>query len=224
MIVKYDTDTIINIYRSLSNRIISHVNQYQQEYKPLDPIVASILRGNACVVLEDAKEIVDEVEEDRICIYYIKHAMGNDENLFMDVIHLYGLTHVVVFLDYFDNVLDYFPDIPEHPEEASVEELVALNLGNSNYFTAIQTIVTVICDIIIPFHSNNTSFAMCDTFRKVPSFIAGRIIDFIREFDFDVDASTVPMDRDEFMYWIFRRKEEEVTEKQFEARLLGVKG
>ena len=220
MIVKNDIDTIVNLYRSLSHRIIFHVKHYEQKFKPLDPVVASILKGNACTIEEDAVEVVDEIEDDKLCIYYIKHAMGNEENLFMDVIHIYGLTHVVVFLDFFNKILDYFPDIPDDPFTLSVDEIATINLGNSNYFTALQQIATVVCDIIKPLQTSNTSFAMCDNFRKVPSLIAGHIIDFFRDFDFDTDASSVPMDKDEFMYWVSKNN---VTEAQFQARLLGVK-
>lgn len=221
--MKLSLDPLIATYQALNavlcyNIKMKSICEIDPFYiKDIPDITRSILIGNGCTVPE---KIGDESNgaitlkiSDTIELYCIEEGIGNEENQFIDVMHVFGTTRIVVFLEYFNDILT--EEIPE--EDQSMEAIAKRTIGNSNYFTAIQYIVSIVCEILQPFRTSNTSFAMCDLFRKAPYLIAGRIINQIKPIDMGLDVSYLPMDASEFKYYI------EASEDVFINRLVGAK-
>lgn len=186
---KYENSPLMVLYEALCNgfekyfyvRGYARLRTYNPDrWEKISDITANILNNNGCKYNEEAggRPCFTEYEliEGEYYLQFVIDWLGNDVNECFDIYQIDGTCYIVVFLDYFKDMIKEIPD-----DDESVEALAARAIGRSVYYDAICKIVRVFILMVY-----NPALALQDLavtaaarcLRYAPSIIAIRILDY----------------------------------------------
>ena len=184
---KYDENPIFNLYKSLDTLLISKVLRCSE----IDPILNLILLNNGCKVHNNAHvsqyQVCYDIIPNEYKVYFITGMIGNDANEYYDFLIFNGIKILVIFRDYFNDILT--GPVDENDEFYNLKTA----MGNSVYYEAIKKIVEIFQSTIEPISGRLLTTAMVTTQRWNQAIIAIHILNKFKPVD-ENDVSDIPME------------------------------
>lgn len=191
-----DYDPVYGLYEALDqalNFFIKHDKNKDMPKSPflsrngaLDHLLECILLNNGCrYTTTGGAEFVYNIT-DNYKIHIVAHMKGNDVNEFFDFVMFNGSKHLIIFID-------YFKDIITAEELGNLEpDNIKVLMGNSFAIDAIVKIVDVFYATYSPAFSIINATAMGMTQRKNGIIIAIHLMEQYKPVD-ENDISTIPL-------------------------------
>lgn len=196
MLGKYEDNPIYELTRHMIHELNwnkKFKNKYSitQHYEKLDDILKFILLNNGCKISEDESilqyQAVYSVIPNEYDLYFVYGMMGNDANEYYDFLIFNGMKVLVIFVDYFDDILTGPVDENEELYYLKTE------MGNSIYYEAIKKIVEIFYSTSEPMSGRLLTTAMTTIQRWNSSIIAIHILNGFKPVDGN-DVSDIPME------------------------------
>ena len=187
MLALYDEDPLIKFQNVLNDRLFSANGIDPKE----DDIIHYALANNSCIFSDNVSSTTEKIT-DNIYLYFIYGAKGNKFSESYDYISAYGISYIIIFTDYYNDIKT---DIIDETDNMSIEDTANYFMGNSVYFNSICSItdlfIRLLSNVKPPSGSIQEKINM-----SAPSIIAGSIINKIRPLqENDCDGSLIPYEK-----------------------------
>jgi hypothetical protein len=180
---------LINIDR-IAGKYISGFDEYDCcTFDKLDEVLKLILLNNGCKISDSNEPIqsIHTIIPDEYQICFITGMIGNDANEYYDFVIFNGMKILVVFLDYFNGMID------GNLDKNNPFYQIQLTMGNSVYYDAIKKIVEIFYLTSEPTPAGILTTAMATTHRWNQAIIAITILNNVKPVD-EYDISDIPME------------------------------
>ena len=197
---KYEDNPIyklyLHFYREINfkgerkhNRTILGSDEYECcNFYKLDEVLKLILLNNGCKLNNNEPiQSIHTIIPDEYQICFITEMLGNDANEYYDFVIFNGMKVLVVFLDYFNGMID------GNLDKNNPFYQIQLTMGNSVYYDAIKKIVEIFYLTSEPTPAGILTTAMATTHRWNQAIIAITILNNVKPVD-EYDISDIPME------------------------------
>lgn len=183
MKIRLDKDPVVSYFTYLDSFIGD--NYKDSETSDMDDIYRRILSLNDHDVA-NAKVIEREIlPNNELVISFVFNAKCNNKTMCYDIIHMYGVTNIFIFADYFSGLY-------ENKDSDAMNLIAKEIMGRSVYYEALKKISYIILDYIYPFKSDNLSMAGFKYHQRYPLYIAAKVLDNLEPLSIsDIDSEII---------------------------------
>ena len=190
---KYNDSPIHNLCYRMHNEFEYYMTfkdeiYVERGYNEIDDLLMMILLNNGCKSSDKKPHyLMINIIPNEYQICFITGMIGNDANEYYDFLIFNGMKVLVIFLDYFNNIIDKYVD-----EDDPLYQL-KISIGNSVYYDAIKKIVEVFYLTSEPMPGGLLTTSMATTQRWNQSIIAIDILNIFKPID-ENDVSDIPIE------------------------------
>lgn len=183
MIALTNDAPLFRLYKSLLEEFkygwADNIQNSQHKNINSDPLLKLILENNGCAFCDNSSfirwAIDDEGDGATYFVYFIYAAKANGANDFFDYIEFYGSKNLIIFTDYFKDMIKDRADPEKDPLEFA--------MGKSVYFDAIKKIVELFLCTSTPMAEINSPLlaatSAANNYRFAGTIIAALVINSI---------------------------------------------
>ena len=170
MYTKFDKPLVYKFYEEFDRQLKGN-----SQVQDIDKLLKLILMNNGVGMADECKQSVQCLIEDELYVYYLYGAKANESNEYFDYIDFYGTNYLVIFMDYFEDIVT---QEKIDNEQDNITKIAMENLGNSVYFDAIVKLVEIFTYITNPITKSSVMLktAASQNIRYISHIIAGKII------------------------------------------------